>query len=121
MTTLKSQLQEIEKEIRSYIHLKKQNYLSRNKGGIEACQIKIKELETKRDQLLKDMKIVEEAIIKFAHVENLKLSWSDIPVECPVCKLDNRCWSKVSENPRKEICIYCRIRELKQELFGEEK
>jgi len=62
-----------------------------------------------------------EVIDSFSNKDNLKLSWSDFPIECPICKLDNKCWSRISENPRKEICIYCKIRELKQKITGEEK
>lgn len=55
--------------------------------------------------------------------ENLKLSWTDFPMECPICKQDTKVWSKISENPRKEICIYCRINNIKSEAklkhFGE--
>jgi hypothetical protein len=71
--------------------------------------------QDKEQELKKE--IIEE-IDNFSNEDNLKLCWSDFPIECPICKLDNKCWSRISQNPRKEICIYCRIRELKQSIIG---
>jgi hypothetical protein len=56
-------------------------------------------------------------IDNFSKVENLNISFSDIPLECPICKLSARCFSRPNrESYQEEICIYCRIRNLKQML-----
>ena len=78
----------------------------------------VKAIELSRAEALKD---VGDIIEEFNKPEVLKLSFSDLGVTCPICKKSRTIWSRISEQPRKEICIYCRINEFKQKLKPEKK
>ena len=68
----------------------------------------------------KDVKqAIKEIKEKFSK-EKMLVSFSDIKLECSVCKNEMKIWARISEIPRKEICLRCYLNNIIAEVMGEE-